>query len=106
MTKKHDNHAQGLAGDEPGGWISNFLAEEEELDRRGLWRLGSWGVGTVGAVIVGILATQSPVSVQRDQLAAAELQSQQMRWIAKESQKKARQLATAVRTGSGEQERM
>lgn len=108
MTKKHDNHTQiqGLAGDEPGSWISNFLAEEDELDRRALWRLGSWGVGTVGAVIVGILATQSPVAVQRDQLAAAEMQSQQVQWIAKDSQNKARQLAAAVDTLNDDRDRL
>jgi hypothetical protein len=110
MTKKLDNHAQnsvqGLADDEPAGWISNFLAEEEELDRRAMWRLGSWGVGTVGAVIIGILATQSPVAVRRDQLAAAETQAQQVQWIAKESQNKARQLAAAVDTLNADRDRL
>ena len=110
MTIKRDNHArdsvQGLAADEPGGWIAKFLAEEDELDRRALWRLGSWGAGTVCAVIVGILATQSPVAVQRDQLAAAELQSQQVQWIARESENKARQLAAAVETLNGDRDRL
>lgn len=106
MTKKSDNHVQGLTDDEPGGWMSNFLTDEDELDRRALWKLGSWGVGTVGAVIVGILATQSPMAVQRDQLAAAEMQSQQVQWIAKESQNKARQLAAAVDTLNGDRDRL
>lgn len=110
MTKKLDNHApnsvQGLADDEPGSWIANFLAEEEELDRRAMWRLGSWGVGTVGAVIIGILATQSPVAVRRDQLAAAETQAQQVQWIAKESQNKARQLTAAVDTLNADRDRL
>lgn len=110
MTKKLDNHAQnsvqGLADDEPGSWIANFLADEEELDRRAMWRLGSWGVGTVGAVIIGILATQSPVAVRRDQLAAAETQAQQVQWIAKESQNKARQLTAAVDTLNADRDRL
>lgn len=110
MTKKHDNHAQnsvqGLSDDEPGGWIANFLAEEEELDRRAMWRLGSWGVGTVGAVVIGILATQSPVAVRRDQLAAAETQAQQVQWIAQESQNKARQLTAAVDTLNADRDRL
>ncbi|MCX7308283.1 MAG: hypothetical protein NTZ72_10205 [Afipia sp.] len=108
MTKKLDNPAEalGLADDEPGGWMSNVLAEEDELDRRALWRLGSWGVGTVGAVIVGILATQSPVAIQREQLAAAEMQTKQVQWIAKESQNQARQLAAAVDTLNGDRDRL
>lgn len=110
MTKKLDNHAQnsvqGLADDEPGSWIANFLAEEEGLDRRAMWRLGSWGVGTVGAVIIGILATQSPVAVRRNQLAAAETQAQQVQWIANDSQNKARQLAAAVDTLNADRDRL
>lgn len=106
MTKRSDHHVQGLTDDEPGGWISKFLAEEDELDRRALWKLGSWGFATVGAVIVGILATQSPVAVQRDQLAAAEMQSKQVQWIAKESQNQARQLAAAVDTLNSDRDRL
>jgi len=30
-----------------GGVLAGFLAEEDEFDRRALWRLGSWGVATV-----------------------------------------------------------
>lgn len=106
MTRKLDLDAQGLAGDESGGWISHFLAEEDELDRRALWKLGSWGLGTVGAVIVGILATQSPVAVRRDQLAFATAQSQQLQWIAKESENKSRQLAAAVDTLNADRDRL
>lgn len=106
MTKDIDRHAQGLAGDEPSGWMSNLLADEDELDRRTLWRLGSWGVGTVGAVIAGILAAQSPAAVRRDQLAAVDVQSQQLQWIAKESQNQSRQLAAAVDTLNSDRDRL
>lgn len=73
-----------------------------------MWRLASWGVGTVGALIVAILATRSPAAINRDQLASAELarQSQQVQWIAKESQNKARELAAAVDTLNGDRDRL
>lgn len=108
MTVEHDKQAEGLMSEDAGGWMSNFLADENELDRRSLWRLSSWGVGTVGAMIVGILATQSPTAVRRDQLAAVDMaqQSQQVQWIAKESQNQARQLAAAVETLNTDRDRL
>ncbi|MBI3702072.1 MAG: hypothetical protein HY242_16720 [Afipia sp.] len=106
MIRKFAKRGKEQAEDEPNGWLSNFLAEEDDLDRRALWRLGSWGVGTVGAVIVGVLAAQSPIALQRDQLAAAETQAQQLQWIAKDSQDKARQLASAVETLNSDRDRL
>jgi hypothetical protein len=46
------------------------------------------------------------VALQRDQLAAAETQAQQLQWIAKDSQDKARQLASAVETLNGDRDRL
>jgi hypothetical protein len=108
MTADRDKHADGLMSEDKGGWMSNFLADEDELDRRALWRLGSWGVGTVGVLIAGILAAQSPLAERRDQLASADLvkQSQQLQWIAKESQNQARQLAAAVEVLNSDRDRL
>ena len=53
MAKDRDNLADGFT-DSSGGWLSGFLAEEDDLDRRSLWRLGSWGVGSVAAVVVAV----------------------------------------------------
>ncbi|MBN9597668.1 MAG: hypothetical protein J0G36_20240 [Afipia sp.] len=94
--------------DDGAGWITRFLAEEDEFDGRSMWRLASWGVGSVGALIIAILAARSPAAVNRDQLASAELarQSQQVQWIAKESQNKARELAAAVETLNGDRDRL
>ena len=94
--------------DDGTGWITRFLAEEDEFDGRSMWRLASWGVGSVGALIIAILAARSPAAVNRDQLASAELarQSQQVQWIAKESQNKARELAAAVETLNGDRDRL
>lgn len=97
-----------LMSETSGGWMSNFLADEEPLDRRALWRLGSWGVGSVGALIVGIMAMQSPAAMRRDQLAVVDMaqQSQQVQWIAKESQNQARQLIAAVETLNADRDRL
>jgi hypothetical protein len=104
MAKTPDSLPEGLDADESGGW----LAEEDDLDRRGLWRLGAWGVGAVGAVIVAVMASQSSIGLRRDQIAAADLvrQSQQLASVAKESQTEARRLASAIDTLNGDRDRL
>lgn len=108
MTKDRNPFRDDLTDDNGAGWINRFLAEEDELDKRAIWRLASWGAGSVAALIVAILATRSPAAINRDQLASAELarQSQQVQWIAKESQNKARELAAAVETLNGDRDRL
>ncbi|WP_338824826.1 hypothetical protein [Bradyrhizobium septentrionale] len=104
MAKDRDN----LAADFDTESTTGFLAEEEALDRRMLWRLGSWGVAAVGAVIVAVLANQSALTLKRDQLAASDIarQAQQLQTLAKESHNETRRLAsrsirsTATATGS------
>ena len=108
MTKDRNQFRDDLTGDEAAGWITRFLAEEDEFDGRSMWRLASWGVGSVGVLIIAIMATRSPAAINRDQLASAELarQSQQVQWIARESQNKARELAAAVATLNGDRDRL
>ena len=108
MSRDPDHSVSGLENDNTGGLMSGFLAEEEEFDRRALWRVGSWGAASVGAVIVAILANQFSTGLRRDQLAAVELvrQSQQIQSIAKESQLEARRLASAVDTLNGDRDRL
>lgn len=108
MTKDVHQFRDDLTGDDGAGWITRFLAEEDEFDGRSMWRLASWGVGAVAVLIVAIMATRSPAAINRDQLASAELarQSQQVQWIAKESQNKARELAAAVETLNGDRDRL
>jgi hypothetical protein len=91
-----------------GGLLSGLLAEEEDFDRRSLWRLGSWGVGTVAAVVVAVLASQSAFRSRLDQVASDDLarQAQQLRTVAKESQNEARRLASAVETLNGDRDRL
>jgi hypothetical protein len=108
MAKDRDNLADSLDTDNSGGWLSGFLAEEGDLDRRSLWRLGSWGVGSVAAVVVAVMASQSSIGMRRDQVAAADLtrQSQQIQFVAKESQTEARRLASAIDTLNGDRDRL
>ena len=72
MAKNQKDLADSLLADDSPGWLTGFLADEEEFDRRALWRLGSWGVGSVGAVIIAILAHQSGAGLRHDEIAAIE----------------------------------
>jgi hypothetical protein len=87
---------------------SGFLAEEDDLDRRSLWRLASWGVGAVAAVVVAVMASRSSIAIRHDQIAAADLarQSQQIASVAKESQSEARRLASAIDTLNSDRDRL
>jgi chemotaxis protein histidine kinase CheA len=104
---KNTDHL-GLETDNTGGVLSGLLAEEDDLDRRALWRLGSWGVGAVAAVVVAVLANQSSLGWQRDQLAAADLtrQAQQIQQVAKETHSEARRLASAIDTLNSDRDRL
>jgi hypothetical protein len=108
MAKDRDNLAGGFDTDNSGGWLTGFLAEEDDLDRSSLWRLGSWGVGSVAAVVVAVMASQSSIGARRDQVASADLtrQSQQIQSVAKESQTEARRLASAIDTLNGDRDRL
>ena len=108
MAKGSDNLAGSFDSENTGGLLSGLLAEEEALDRRALWRLGSWGVAAVGAVIVGILANQSSIGWRHEQLAAADLtrQSQQIQAVVKESQNETRRLSSAIDTLNGDRDRL
>ena len=107
MAGKPDHLTDGFEADNSGGWLG-FLAEEDDLDRRSLWRLGSWGVGSVAAVIVAVMASQSSIGWRRDQIASADLarQSQQIQGVARESQTEARRLASAIDTLNGDRDRL
>lgn len=108
MADKHDQWAETLST-EHRGWLTGFLAEEDKIDRRLLWRLGSWGLAAVGAVVVAVLASQSQIQLRRDQFAATDIlnrQAQQIQFVAKETQTEARRLASAIETLSGDRDRL
>ena len=108
MAKNSDHLAGGFETDDAGGVLSGLLAEEDELDRRMLWRIGSWGVAAIGAVILAVMANQTSLGLKRDQLAAADLtrHAQNFQLAAKESQNEARRLASAVETLNGDRDRL
>jgi hypothetical protein len=108
MARDSDNLARSFEIEDAGGLMTGFLAEEDQFDRRSLWRLGSWGVGAIGAVIVAVLAHQSSIGLRREQIANADLarQSQQIQSIAKESQHETRRLASAIDTLNGDRDRL
>jgi hypothetical protein len=108
MAKDADNLADRFESENTGGLLSGFLAEEDEFDRRALWRLGSWAVGTIAAITIAFYANQSSIGWRRDQIAAADLarQAQQIQTVAKESQSEARRLASAIDTLNGDRDRL
>jgi hypothetical protein len=107
LAKKPD-HLADFEADDTGGVLSNLLADEDELDRRALWRIGSWGVGATAAVILAVMANQSSLGLKREQVAAADLtrQAQQIQLVAKESQSDARRLAAAIDTLNSDRDRL
>jgi TolA-binding protein len=103
MARDSDHLAGGFETENTG-----FLAEEDDFDRRSLWRLGSWGAASVGAVIVALLAGQSSTGSRREQMASADVarQSQQIQFIAKESLDETRRLASAIDTLNSDRDRL
>src|SRR5450631_14273 len=101
------DHLAGFDTENTGGFLSGLLADEDHIDRRALWRLGSWGVATVGAVIVAVLAGQSSIGLHREQMASGDLaRQQQNQSVAKESQNEARRLASAIETLNSDRDRL
>ena len=107
MAKKPD-HLADFEADDSGGVLSNLLADEDEFDRRALWRIGSWGVGATAAVILAVMANQSFLGAKREQVAAADLtrQAQQIQLVARESHSEARRLAAAIETLNSDRDRL
>ena len=108
MAKNTDHLASRFESENTGGVLSGFLAEEDELDRSALWRLGSWGAAAVGVVIAALLASQSSIGWRRDQVVAADLvrQSQQIQALAREGQNETRRLSSAIDTLNSDRDRL
>jgi hypothetical protein len=107
VAKAPDPHA-GTKDADKAGLLSGLLAEENEFDRRSLFRIGSWGFAAVGAVVLAVAANQSSMGWRRDQVAATDLtrQAQQIQSVAKESQSEARRLASAIDTLNSDRDRL
>ena len=107
LARKPD-HLADFEADDTGGVLSNLLAEEDDFDRRALWRIGSWGACATGAVILAVMANQSSLGLKQEQVAAADLtrQAQQIQVVAKETHNEARRLAAAIDTLNGDRDRL
>lgn len=94
--------------DDADGWLGGIVADEDDLDRHTLWRLGLWGVAAVGALTLGLMSGQLPVNVQRTQLAAGEHagRARQVEAIMQENQLEARRLAAAIETLNSDRDRL
>jgi hypothetical protein len=108
MAKDSDHLAGTFGTENTGGVLSGLLAEEDEFDRRSLWRIGSWGVAGIAALVVAVMANQTSLGWRRDQLAAADLtrQAQQLQALTKESQNETRRLASAIDTLNSDRDRL
>jgi hypothetical protein len=108
MAKDPKRPAGGFESENAGGFLSGFLAEESQFDRRALWRLGSWGVIAVTAVTVAVMSNQSLVTLRRDEVATVDFarQAQQLQSITRESQNETRRLASAIDTLNGDRDRL
>ena len=108
MAKDSDPLAGAFETKETGGILSGLLAEENEFDRRTMWRLGSWGVAAVGAIVVAVMANQAQLGWRRDQVASADLarQAERLSLLTRESQNEARRLTAAIETLNTDRDRL
>jgi len=107
MTTKHADLAERLHAD-PDRGLFGVLAEEEDLDQRALWRLGSWAVSAVGALVLAILVSQSSGQDQHGQMVSADLarQAQQIQRLTKEAQTELSRLGAAIETLNSDRDRL
>ncbi|WP_315832798.1 hypothetical protein [Bradyrhizobium prioriisuperbiae] len=107
MTKERHQLAD-MTADDSDGLLSNLLAEERDWSWHSLWQLGSWAVGAIGAIVIAFFAVHTSNGLRRDQIASADLtrQSQQIQWVAKESQTETRRLSSAIDTLNGDRDRL
>jgi len=108
MAKSSDRLAGVPDAKDDTGVLSDLVADESQVDRRTLWRVGSWGFTAVAAVIVAIAASHSSMGWRREQAAAVDLsrQAQQIQLLTRESQNETRRLASAIDTLNGDRDRL
>jgi len=108
MAKDSDRLGGGFEAGESGGGLSGLLAEEDDFDRRTLWRLGSWAAVSVSAIIVALITNQSSIGLRREQTASVDIlrQAQQIQIAARDSQNETRRLALSVDTLNSDRDRL
>jgi hypothetical protein len=108
MARKSDPLSGNFGTDEDDGWLGGIVADEDELDRHTLWRLGLWGFAAVGALTLGLMSGQFPLIAQHSQVAASEVagQTRKVEAAIQENRLEARRLAAAVDTLNGDRDRL
>jgi hypothetical protein len=108
MAKDSHKSAGAHGVEKTGGTPSGLFADENELDRRAMWRLGWWGVGAVGAVGLAVFASQAAQGWRKDRISAADLsrQAQLLQSLARDTQGEARQLGAAIETLNTDRDRL
>jgi hypothetical protein len=108
MARKSDPLPDSFGTDDSEGWLGSIVAEEDDLDRHAMWRLGLWGCTAVGALTLGILSSQLSLDALRIKPAANDLASRtrQVEATAHENQLEARRLAAAVETLNSDRDRL
>lgn len=108
MARKSDPLSDGFGTDDADGWLGGIVADEDDLDRHALLRLGVWGFAAVGAVTLGILSGQLPINFQRSQSAANEPadRARQVETALQENRLEARRLAAAIETLNSDRDRL
>lgn len=108
MATKSDPLSDSFGTDSSDGWLGGFVADEDDLDRYSLWRLGLWGVAAAGAVTLGILSAQLPLIAQGTQVAANDFagHARQVEARVHENQLEARRLSAAIDTLNSDRDRL
>lgn len=89
-----------------GGWLSRLFADEEEFDRRAIWRLGSWGAASVCAVAAAMMVVHYSSGREHERMAEVSRQSQQLQAVERETKTENRRLAAAIDTLNNDRDRL
>lgn len=89
-----------------GGWLSRLFADEEEFDRRAVWRLGSWGAASVSAIAATMMVLHYSSGREHERMAEVSRQSQQLQAVERETKTENRRLAAAIDTLNNDRDRL
>ncbi|MGJ4947321.1 hypothetical protein [Bradyrhizobium sp. HKCCYLS20291] len=108
MARDFHKSAGAQGAEKTGGTLSGLFADENEFDRRAMWRLGWWGAGAVGAVGLAVVANQAAHGLRQDRISSADLsrQAKLIQSLARETQGEARQLGAAIETLNTDRDRL
>lgn len=106
-VKAQKSLAESFDADDEG-WLDKLIADEDESERKTLWRLGSWAIAAVVALTLGLMSGKLPDGAKRADLAEAELatQARQIAGLARETNQETRRIAAAVETLNSDRDRL